>query len=97
MRRSSTPGVGHLRTASPQAVEVWVLWADGTFPDGLRLIHVMLPVYAMVLLPSMHYRDDIAARALADSRPLLTIGETEYVDLHFRLAHLPRGRRSSPA
>jgi hypothetical protein len=68
---------------------VAVTWADGTFPDDFRFIHVMLPVYAMALLPSYHYRNDVAVRAFAQTRPLLVGDEQELAALEFRLVHLP--------
>ena len=73
-------------------VELAVLWANGTFPDAYQFMHVMLPVYAMVVLPSFHYRNAVATRALADARPLLRLDEQGYQDLRYRLAHLPAGR-----
>ena len=32
--------------------ELAVLWVNGTFPQDYQFMHVMLPVYAMVVLPS---------------------------------------------
>ena len=72
--------------------EIAVLAANGTFPDGFQFMHVMLPTYAMVVLPSFHYRNAVAARALADARPLLRLDEQGYQDLRYRLTHLPAGR-----
>ena len=74
------------------AIEGGLLLADGTWPDDVRLIHLMLPVYAMVLLPSIHYRDGFALRALEDSRPLLMLDEAGYADMRYRLGHLPARR-----
>jgi hypothetical protein len=74
------------------AIEIAVKWLDGTFPAGFQLIHVMLPVYAMVILPAIHYIDDVSARALAATRPLLTVDEQTYRTLHYRLITLPAYR-----
>jgi hypothetical protein len=73
-------------------LEITVKWLDGTFPAHFQLIHVMLPVYAMVILPAFHYMDDVAARALAESRPLLTVDDVGYRTLHYRLTTLPANR-----
>ena len=72
--------------------EIVVLAVNGTFPDGFQFMHVMLPTYAMVVLPSFHYRNAVAERALADARPVLRLDEQGYEDLHYRLTHLPAGR-----
>ena len=68
---------------------VGVTWADGTFPDDFAFIHMMLPVYAMALLPSYHYRNDVGVRAFAQTRPLLVGDEQDLAALEFRLVHLP--------
>ena len=93
LRRSRWPAAGVYAALAVLCVaaEIAVHWADGTFPDGFRFMHVMLPTYAVIVLPSFHYRNDVAARALADARPLLTLDEDGYDDLRYRLTHLPAG------
>ena len=73
-------------------LEIAVKWLDGTLFTRFHLIHAMLPVYAMIILPSIHYRDDVAARAMAETRPLLTVDEQTYRTLHYRLTTLPAWR-----
>lgn len=73
-------------------IEITVKWLDGTIPSGFQLIHLMLPVYAMIVLPSMHYRDDLATRLLAETRPLLKVDDETYRTLRYRLTNLPANR-----
>jgi hypothetical protein len=73
-------------------LEIAVHWTDSTFPGGFGVIHIMLPVYAMLVLPALHVMDDVAARALAETRPLLNADEDTYRTLQYRLTHLPAYR-----
>jgi hypothetical protein len=94
VRRSTLPAwaIYGALAAFLLGLELAVKWLDGTFPSQFQLIHVMLPVYAMVILPVFHYMDDVAARALAETRPLLAVDDTAYRTLHYRLTTLPAGR-----
>lgn len=73
-------------------LEIAVKWLDGTFPSGYRLMHAMISVYAMLVLPALHYLDDVAANALVITGPLLTVDERTRQTLHYRLTTLPAGR-----
>ena len=71
------------------ALEVIAKVADGTFPDEFRLIHVVLPLFAALMLPAVHGFSDAAARALDAARPLLTLGPAEVESYRYRLTTLP--------
>ncbi len=72
-------------------LELAVTWRDGTFPSRFGLIHLLLPVFAMFVLPALHFFDTLAARALAAARPVLTVDEAGYEDLLYRLTTRPAG------
>jgi hypothetical protein len=71
------------------AIEIGVKVADGTFPDGFRLIHVVVPLYAALILPAVHVFSDAAARALDTARPLLTLDSAGFEAYRYRLTTLP--------
>lgn len=71
------------------AIEISVKLADGTFPQGYRLIHVLLPVYAMAAFAAAHGFGTIAADALSSARPLLTLSDSEVAAYRYRLTTLP--------
>jgi hypothetical protein len=71
------------------ALEVIAKAADGTFPDDYRLIHVVLPLFAVLILPAVHGFSDAAAKALDTARPLLTLGPAEVDWYRYRLTTLP--------
>lgn len=73
------------------AMELAVTGLEGTFPSRFGLIHLLLPVFAMFMLPALHFFDTLAARALAAARPVLTVDEGGYDDLLQRLTHRPAG------
>lgn len=71
------------------ALEIIAKVADGTFPDEFRLIHVVLPIFAALILPAVHGFSDAAARALDTARPLLTLGPADVESYRYRLTTLP--------
>ena len=73
------------------AVEIGAKVVDGTFPDGFRLIHVILPIFAMAVLPSVHLFNRQAAEAIDTARPLLTLSETDTERVRYGLTTLPAG------
>jgi len=73
------------------ALELAVTGLEGTFPSRFGLIHLLLPVFAMFMLPALHFFDTLAARALAAARPVLTVDEGGYDDLLQRLTRRPAG------
>ena len=77
-------------------IEMAVKVADGTIGD-VRIIHVMLPTYAMLVLPSVHFFADDAARALTAARPLLTLSDAEVEAYRRALTVLPAGRTAIAA
>jgi hypothetical protein len=72
-------------------LEVAVTSREGTFPSRFGLIHVMLPVFAVAILPALHSFDASADRALAAARPALKVDERGYEDLRYRLTTRPAG------
>jgi hypothetical protein len=78
------------------ATEGALLLADGTWPGDVALIQVMLPVYAVMTPLSLHYRNRLALRALAQTRVLLS-DEATYDDLRYRITQLPAGRTAVAA
>ena len=93
VRASSVPApaVYALLALALVAVEVGVKVADGTFPEGFRLIHVILPLFAMTALPAIHAFGDGAAHALDTARPLLELSEQAVATTRYRLTTLPTG------
>jgi hypothetical protein len=70
-------------------IEIAVKVADGTFPNDFRLIHVVIPLYAALILPAVHGFADAAARALDAARPLLTLDSAGVEAYRYRLTTLP--------
>jgi hypothetical protein len=73
------------------AVEIVAKMLDGTFPVGFRLIHVILPIFAMSVLPAVHLFTHQAAKAIDSARPLLTLSETDTQRVRYELTTLPAG------
>jgi hypothetical protein len=93
VRRSSIPSWAIYASLALGMIllEVAVTWREGTFPSRFGLIHVMLPVFAVAILPALHFFDASAARALAAARPALKVDERGYEDLRYRLTTRPAG------
>lgn len=72
------------------ATEIAAKAADGTVGD-LRLIHVVLPTFAMLAFPAFHFFTDQAARALDTARPLLRLSDDEIGAFRRDLTVLPAG------
>jgi hypothetical protein len=65
-------------------------WVDGSYPAGTFFrVHVLDGLNPLYLFAAIHYLDNMAHRALADFRPILRGGETEYADLRYRLTTMP--------
>lgn len=71
------------------AVELAVTWREGTFPSRFGLIHLLLPLYAMAVLPAVRAFDSLAASALEAARPVLTVDERGFDDLRRRSTTRP--------
>ncbi len=72
------------------AIEMLAKIADGTFPNGMRVIHLALPVFAVAWLPAVDGFGQLAMRALATARPLLVLEEQSVDEYRYRLTTLPR-------
>jgi hypothetical protein len=66
-------------------VQIIIQW-DGTALYPFPLVYVLTPLYNLALI---HYLDKIAGQALNRFRPMLSISDAEYADLHYRLTTLP--------
>jgi hypothetical protein len=71
------------------AIEVLVKFLDGTFPSGVRVIHLALPVFAVAWLPAVDGFGQLASRALATARPLLVLDAESVDEYRYRLTTLP--------
>jgi hypothetical protein len=71
-------------------VEVLAKVADGTFPNGLRVIHLALPVFAVAWLPAVDGFGQLASRALTTARPLLVLDDESVEEWRYRATTLPR-------
>lgn len=69
------------------AVQLVIQW-DGNAGAvyAFPLVYIVTIAYNLAL---MHHLDIVAARALARFRPLLSMSESEYNELHYRLTTLP--------
>ena len=92
VRRSSVPApiIYGLVWLAFVAVEIAAKAADCTVGD-LRLIHVVLPTFAMAAFPAFHFFTDQAARALETARPLLRLSGEEIEAFRRDLTVLPAG------
>lgn len=91
VRRSSLPApvIYALIALAFLAVEVAVKVLDGTFPDGFRLIHVLLPIYAMAVLPAADSFQRIGARSVSTARPLLALNDEDVRGYRRRMLTMP--------
>jgi HAMP domain-containing protein len=91
VRHSSlpAPAIYALTALAFLAVEVAVKLLDGTFPDGFRLIHVVLPIYAVAILPAADVFERIGARSISTSRPLLTLSDEDIGRYRRRMLTMP--------
>lgn len=91
VRRSSLPApvIYGLIALAFLAVEVIVKLLDGTFPDGFRLIHVLLPTYAMAVLPAADSFQRIGARSVSTARPLLALNDEDVRGYRRRMLMMP--------
>ena len=91
VRRSSLPApvIYALIALAFLAVEVIVKVLDGTFPDGFRLIHVLLPIYAMAVLPAADSFQRIGARSVSTARPLLALNDEDVRGYRRRMLTMP--------
>lgn len=91
VRRSSlpAPAIYALIALAFVAIEVAAKLLDGTFPDGFRLIHVLLPIYAMAILPAFDAFERIGARSVSTARPLLTLDDEDVEGYRRRMFTMP--------
>ena len=91
VRRSSlpAPAMYALIALAFVAIEVGVKLLDGTFPEGFRLIHVLLPLYAMAILPAADTFERIGARSVSTARPLLTLNDEDVEGYRRRMLTMP--------
>jgi hypothetical protein len=91
VRRSSlpAPAIYALTALAFVAIEVAVKLLDGTFPEGFRLIHVLLPIYAMAILPVADAFERIGARSVSTVRPLLTLDDDDIESYRRRMLRMP--------
>lgn len=69
------------------SIQIAIQWA-GT--GGIPLFPVLYVLAIPGDLALMHYLDHVAAQALARFRPVISVTDAEYDDLHYRLTTLPR-------
>src|SRR5688500_8505489 len=98
VRRSSVPApvIYGLVWVTFVAIELAAKAADGTISD-LRLIHVVLPTFAIAAFPAVHFFTDEAARALKTARPLLRLSDEETDAFRLELTVLRAGPASVAA
>lgn len=98
VRRSSVPApvIYGLVWVTFVATELAAKAADGTISD-LRLIHVVLPTFAIAAFPAVHFFTDQAARALETARPLLRLSDEETDAFRLDLTVLRAGPASVAA
>jgi hypothetical protein len=67
-----------------------IAWIDGSYPVGtffaVHILDGLIPVY---FLFAIHLLDELSRRAIADYRPRLRGGDTEYEQLRYRLTTMP--------
>jgi hypothetical protein len=70
--------------------EFAVKWFDGSyvFPE-VNVFHAFFVGIGVYAFASMHYLDEYAETAIATFRPALTVSDTEYEELRYRLITLP--------
>jgi hypothetical protein len=67
-----------------------IKWWDGAYPVGTFFAtHAAMTALVVYGLAGMHYLDRVAAAALRDFRPAMTISDAEYADLAYRLTNMP--------
>ncbi len=65
-------------------------WSDNSYPVGTFFpIHIFDGLDPIYLLFVLHYLDNMARRALADFRPVLTVPDEDYESLRYRIATMP--------
>ena len=71
-------------------VESALKWWDGTYPPGtFFLFHVWFAAVGPYALLVSHYLNAVASEALHACRPVLTVNEAEYTQLHYELTTAP--------
>jgi hypothetical protein len=67
-----------------------VKWWDRAYPIGtFNGFHLLLTGTGLLIIALIHYLDRVAAAALADFRPVLTVDAQRYAELHYRLTTMP--------